>query len=373
MSNLDQDEIPPPDAPPVFSYQDVPESAINIQFLEQPAECSACLDIGFIYRQSEGSYITAECCTCKTGQDLNYTSRQKHDMEFPGFVQSIKMPNIFLDIITKEDFDSRIKNWIRGYLNGGKQNNALFLTGGTGTGKSAASCGAAATLLKVRQADTDCLKINCTEILDAWNISEGRKQSNTYTQQAKHETRSSLNNYKYLLERIKTCELLVLDELGQEKIGKKDESVLFDIIDRRIGSCKPSVFISNHAFDKDRSLKKATIDRFLGERIYSRLNACQHFHFSGVDKRTLRKYSEEEISGYMQPNQILFEEDSNHRTMPTFMTRAPIFVKMDSRTRSQLTYKNELGEDEDKDRDKVTIVEDLWHKGSIFKTIRSSM
>lgn len=358
ITQADQTQ-PPPHA--LFQQELFPAEEI-------PPSCFACVDTGFTYKErKKGSFITAKPCTCKTGQELNWKSERKHGLQFPLFVQSVKIPNLYIDIITKEDFDIRVKNWISAYLNGGKQNNALFLTGGTGTGKTAASCGAVAILIKVRGPETDCLQVDCKEVLDAWNLSESRKQNNTYTQEAKFNNRSSINSFKFLMDRIESCELLVLDELGQEKIGKKEESLIFDIINKRIRSNKPSIFVSNHAFDKEKSLKKASIDRFLGERIHSRLQACQHFHFGGVDHRELRKLSEDEIAGYMQPSQIIYEEDPNHRTMPTFMTRAPIFVKMDTRSRSELTYINEIGEKEDRDREKVTIVEGLWHKDSILK------
>lgn len=336
----------------------------------QQALCFDCLDIGFQFVQSDNGYLAAENCHCNNGINLNWKTKKRHECEFPSFVESVRIPNLFIEEIKSESFDQRIKKWILSYINGKKQNNALFLTGGTGTGKTASACGALALLIKSKNGDTDCFQVTCKEIIDTKEISEGKKRSNTYTEHAKRDTRNSINKYKYLIERIKSCEFLVLDELGQDRISLNEQSNLFDIIDQRITSCKPTIFISNHAFNKDQSLNKYTIDKYLGERILSRLKFCQHYHFDGQDRRAASSsiliITEKEKEEYMLPRPVLNQKNNEQHIM-TWLTRNPAFEVVSTQKRKSLTFIDVKGEKIDMDRPEPIIYENVWAAGDILK------
>ena len=121
-------------AVPPLSHEDVFETSPQVN-------CFECLDIGFTFEQSPDRYLNANTCSCEMGKELSWKSRNKKGLEFPDFVESIRIPNLFLDRIQNDSFDKRIKDWILEYIGSKKKNNALFLTGGTGTGKTASACG----------------------------------------------------------------------------------------------------------------------------------------------------------------------------------------------------------------------------------------
>lgn len=69
------------------------------------------------------------------------------------------------------------------------------------------------------------------------------------------------------LERLKTCELLVLDDLGAEFNGPFVSSALYDLINTRLNARRHTVYTSNLTEERE-------ITRRYGEKISSRLVGC---------------------------------------------------------------------------------------------------
>jgi hypothetical protein len=258
------------------------------------------------------------------------------------------------------------------------------MSGLTGNGKSTAAYGAMVDIIRAKGLKADCFQITCKEYFDAKNLARGKQLSNTYTQESKFDVSNAIRRYDYLSKRLKSCEFLVMDELGQAKINQAEQDELAEIIKCRIDSGKLSIFISNHGFEKEKSLDKKTIDKFLGDRILSRLKGCQHFHFDGIDRRVIKAQLPEvsiaEAEGFNMPEEIQVTNTKGNplsgfrRHLLDWMIRNPVFEAIDSKKRRghseylkdiRGNYVFDKNGDHiwgDKHREMPKIVENLWYK-----------
>lgn len=87
------------------------------------------------------------------------------------------------------------------------------------------------------------------------------------------------------------------------------------------------------------------------------------------DSKKITRLTPEEIKKFNMT--IVSTELSNLRAdtqhIMSWLTQGPCFETVDKKRRSSLTYKNEKGQLEDKDRDYVSIHENIWGDGAVLK------
>ena len=79
---------------------------------------------------------------------------------------------------------------------------------------------------------------------------------------------NSISEYEIMLQ-LKTVKLLVLDDLGADKMTEFDRGIIHSIIDSRINYCLPTIITTNVPPDKMSDiLDSRTVDRLLGSDFY---------------------------------------------------------------------------------------------------------
>jgi DNA replication protein DnaC len=157
----------------------------------------------------------------------------------------------------------------------------VMLLGGTGRGKSRFASAAANTVIDeypISEADAlDCGKKGI--VCDQHRISPVRFASFTETVSTMRAEISAGGAAYRVEERLKRARLLVLDDLGTERLSEYAAEVLFRIVDHREKEGLPMIITSN----------MTTPERMrghLGERIFSRLNGmCRPVVFECDDLR----------------------------------------------------------------------------------------
>lgn len=104
---------------------------------------------------------------------------------------------------------------------------------------------------------------------------------NTYNSQFrggfKIQEEASIKYYT-LLKRMKTVELLVLDDIGIRDLSEPFKNELYDVIDTRVTNGLSTIYTSNYPL--------STLADLLGERIVSRIEGqCYSVGFKGEDHR----------------------------------------------------------------------------------------
>lgn len=79
----------------------------------------------------------------------------------------------------------------------------------------------------------------------------------------------SVKSEDEVIEPLRRCKLLIVDDLGADKLTDFDRAVIHGILDYRIINCKPTVVTTNLAEDQMMSvLDSRTVDRILGKDYY---------------------------------------------------------------------------------------------------------
>lgn len=93
--------------------------------------------------------------------------------------------------------------------------------------------------------------------------------------------------------------ILVLDEVGVQSGSRFEESVLYPLIDSRVGMRRPTIFISNVQPDaKDPGFSGDTVRKLIGERLWDRIQHRSIFlKLEGESHRRRFKSVDELLSG----------------------------------------------------------------------------
>lgn len=79
----------------------------------------------------------------------------------------------------------------------------------------------------------------------------------------------SVKSEDEVIEPLRRCKLLIVDDLGADKLTDFDRAVIHGILDYRIINCKPTVVTTNLAEDQMMAvLDSRTVDRILGKDYY---------------------------------------------------------------------------------------------------------
>lgn len=237
------------------------ENGCPEDFLEPKFSCSKCSDTGF---------IDGKMCPCfkdilqKTAYEelnkstpLELCSFRTFSIDFyPDKAENSNLsPRQIMDKVKKNCWD---------YANNFTLNSAnLMFQGGVGLGKTHLS-----------------LAIAGKVITKGYGVIYGSAQNFFNNIEAEHFGRG--DDKQYTLNLLKSCDLLILDDLGTEFITQFTTAALYDIINTRILSRRPTIISTNFNID---GLKKKYDDR-----ITSRLSGNYvRYQFVGSDVRITLK------------------------------------------------------------------------------------
>lgn len=153
----------------------------------------------------------------------------------------------------------KVEDWIDHWPEYREAGRGLFLSGEVGTGKTHL---AVAVMKELQEAhEVPCLMMSVPELLD--------------DMRAEYDSREGRGR---MVAQAKAAELLVLDDLGSEKITDWSIERLFVIIDHRYRNMAPTIYTSNLGYQGVREV--------FGERIASRMIESNKWVFmEGKDYR----------------------------------------------------------------------------------------
>lgn len=152
------------------------------------------------------------------------------------------------------------RDYIQGFDAALRRGDGLIFSGLPGTGKSHI----AAVILREAMRTTDGLYLTCMGAIRAvrstWRKDSDRSESD-------------------VLDELGSVGLLVLDEIGVQYGTDGEQTIVFDILDRRYRDMKPTILLTNQ--------DKEGLKQFIGERTYDRLTeTCRWVPFDWPSYRT---------------------------------------------------------------------------------------
>ena len=220
-------------------------------------ECEKCSDTG---------YVDFKACECLKNAIVkkNYLNsglgKASYNQSFENFVLDY-YGGTMKDGKSNKEFMGDVLSFCKQYAeNFGKESESLFLSGGTGLGKTHLS---SAIAKKVIEKGYSVIYDSAQNIFDAFeNERFGRS-----------EVGSS--------EKYKNCSLLIIDDLGAEFVTQFSVAVLYNLLNYRLLNGKPMIISSN--------LGPKEIEKTYKERIYSRLGGdFTVLRFVGNDIRKIK-------------------------------------------------------------------------------------
>lgn len=230
-----------------------PENYLDIHY-----SCPACQDTGYIHGEFCGCF--KRLCGSLSVKELNKTAQVKLS-SFDTFSLSYYQGE---DRVTME----RIYNFAKRYAAGFTVNSeSILMFGKTGLGKTHLSLAIADTVLKKGYSVIYDSAINILRRIEREHFS--REHSDE------------------MIDLVMDCDLLILDDLGTEYETPFYASTIYNIINTRLNSGKPSIISTN--------LDYSGIRRRYDERVVSRITAVYTcMEFKGEDVRFQKKRLESE-------------------------------------------------------------------------------
>lgn len=126
-----------------------------------------------------------------------------------------------------------------------KTGRSFLMLGKVGTGKTHLSVGIA---LEIMKNGHNAVFTSASKML--------RAIKDTYRNDSEYSESDIIKKYT-------SCGLLIVDEVGVQRGSEYEKDMLFDVINERYESIKPTIILSNLAIDE--------VKLFLGERVFDRL------------------------------------------------------------------------------------------------------
>lgn len=341
------------------------EQNLVVDSLDQPVEpkkhsfeapvCKKCQGAFFLAKEGEGGTIVADPCGCVEKVDWEYQRelRAKADL-----VSAAWVPNRYMKAFSSDKIKKEVLSAAEGIVNGSTENNFFFFYGGTGSGKTHS---AAYVLLTYLQASEGKKAFYC----NVYQLLDAKRKCRSYDFRQRDLRTNAEHEYNWYLKRLREADLVVLDELGQEKLKPGEKKPVFDLIDHRYSSNLATILISNHCDNKTLSLEGKLLSGMVGARISSRLKSAKHIYFAEADYRKAEHseiITEKDVEGFTVPAKILTHNNDTHQIM-TWLARNPAFEVVSTNLRKELTYIDQDGEEKDKDRPVEAFFRDVWVKG----------
>lgn len=179
--------------------------------------------------------------------------------DFDGFVA---------DTPEKQRALSVVRDFAFGFDEYSKKGRGLVLSGLPGTGKSHL---AAAAMLHVIKPRLWVQYVTCMALI--------RAVRETWRRDAEKSERQVLANFG------RDIDLLVIDEVGVQYGTDGEQTILFEILDRRYSEMRPSILITNQ--------DKAGFKSYVGDRVFDRLGeTCSWVSFDWPSYRPLARKAE---------------------------------------------------------------------------------
>lgn len=211
-------------------------------------------------------------CDCEEKQEEKRREEQEKERQKQCLMNKVKKYRD-ISVIDKKFLDSRFDNadmadkhmamakkYAENFIKCGTAEGGILLYGGVGTGKTYA---------------TACI---CNELME-----NGKTvlvmNLGLYLIKIQREWAEAEND---VLNYVKTCDLLVIDDLGVEKVSPFVLEKVFTLIDTRYRSEKPMLITSN--------LSLNDINKTFGDRIADRIaGSCLEYEVKGESKRKFDK------------------------------------------------------------------------------------
>lgn len=220
---------------------------LNLGSISPVYNCSLCQDTG---------YNNGKQCQCLK-KELNILLMQES-----GFGELVDFKNVNFSIFENKEYMKKVYEKMQAWCNSDFNKNMVFLSGGTGTGKTYITKCMASELIK---------RGKLIRLVTAFKLNQDCLKSHTCRDF--EEKQSLLNQYL-------DCEVLFIDDLGTEVNNSSITSTyLYTILNERKVRNLPTVITSN--------LELADLSDNYDERIYSRIadNNTIKIQFTGKDLR----------------------------------------------------------------------------------------
>lgn len=153
------------------------------------------------------------------------------------------VPEVVIKVMVSEGFDEcriplAVKKWVGGYS--GKGTSSLWLSGGSGVGKSTTAAWAVQEIVKA--SENPLSLVNGCKFVTVSDLVHGTWMgSGLYGE----------GNKWRLIEPLTTCPLLVLDDLGScVRQGREECAVVREVVDKRWGNMLPVIFTTQYGLEE---------------------------------------------------------------------------------------------------------------------------
>lgn len=344
-----------------------PEISIEMKEPEGPSVeevvkgCKGCKGRGVLVSKGRGGYLQANQCQCLSGVHSggrNWDQLQEIE-RLANKISKAEIPNRYLSVLTSPSKREDIKEWLASFRSDKSTNDMLFFFGDVGTGKTHAAIG---LLLEILFDEN----MGYGLYVPLYRLISTRHEYLDVRYDKNHNEKEHYRRiHTWFVDRVKQAGIVIIDEMGQEKLNYDERKFVFNLLDIRYSAGLPTVLISNHCDNRSLSLDNKLLTSMVGKRISSRMGSAQSFYFEGKDLRLQEGFtsiSKEEIESFRVPTKILTHDEDTHQIM-TWLTRNPAFQTVSNQERKDLSYIDPNGEERDKDRPKESFYQDVWIAG----------
>ena len=275
-----------------------------------------------------------------------------------------RIPNLYGNALKESFYSKEVLDCLERQSSKDSTKNPLyFFYGEPGTGKTHSSIFLLMNFVKTFPNKTAYYSTS-------YSIVEKKRSASAFSYDAKILKDEAELQYKTSLEKLKSVDFLVFDEIGQERLTEPESKVIFNILDHRYAANKITILISNHSDTRELSLDRKLLSSLVGDRISSRVKSARAVYFSGRDHRVRDEnvaelISKEEIAGFNMGEaspKLMMLDDNTHHIM-NWLARNPAFETVETRRRNSLTGIVD-GKPWDKDRPEASLYKDVWGTGA---------
>jgi DNA replication protein DnaC len=236
--------------------------------------CAVCGGTGWEVVVEDGISRAKRCNCRQTGNTDKFFSAAKIPIRY----QSCEFDNFHSQHSTQEAAKEMARNYADYYPMLDDeifQEGSLLLSGGTGRGKTHL---AVAVLKRLLQKGIPCLFVDFHELL--------AEIRNTY------DPLSQSSEFQ-ILQPVLNTEVLLLDDLGSQRMSEWVQDTVFHIINLRYSQKKVLIVTTNLGMEPSRKGSDETLQDRLGYRVISRLyEMCTFIELEGPDyRKDVRKVS----------------------------------------------------------------------------------